>query len=142
MRRLILPAAAITVLISSGIVAEARGFRGGGGFQGGGFRSASVGGGWRGGVGRPGWGAAGPIAGRPGWGAGRPGWGARPIAGRPGWGYGGYHRYGYGYRPYGYGLAGAAVGAAAGYALTSPAGDGECGPYAYYDAYAGVCRPY
>ncbi len=43
-------------------------------------------------------------------------------------------------RPYGYGLGAAAVGAAAaaGYGATY----GRCGPYATYDAYAGICRAY
>jgi hypothetical protein len=55
------------------------------------------------------------------------------------YGYGRYGRYGYGYRP-GVGLAAAGVGAAAaaGYYGTR----GGCGPYAYYDSYAGVCRSY
>ena len=62
-----------TLIVTSMTDADARpGFRGGG-YRGGGYRGVAVGRGYHGGIGRPGWGAAGPIAGRPGWrGAGRP----------------------------------------------------------------------
>lgn len=82
MKALLISSAAFAALILTGVAADARGFRGGGGgfrggggFHGGGFRGGGFrggggfhGGGFRGGIGRPGWGAAGPIAGRPGWG--------------------------------------------------------------------------
>ena len=138
MKTLMIAAATLATLIVTSVTeADARpGFRGGG-YRGGGYRGVAVGRGYRGGIGRPGWGAAGPIAGRPGWGA------AGPIAGRPGWGrygyrpYGGYRGYGYGYRRYGYGLAAAGVAAGVGAAYY-----GGCGPYAYYDSYYGACRYY
>jgi hypothetical protein len=126
MKTLMIAAAAFATLIVTSVTdADARpGFRGGG-YRGGGYRGVAVGRGYRGGIGRPGWGAAGPIAGRPGWGR----YGYRP--------YGGYRGYGYGYRRYGYGLAAAGVAAGVGAAYY-----GGCGPYAYYDSYYGACRYY
>ena len=143
MKALLIASAAFATLIFAGVTeADARFGRGGGYGGGGGHRGMAVGRWYRGGLGRPGWGAAGPIAGRHGAGrpiAGRPGWGAAgPIAGRPGRVYGGgYYRGG----AYGYGLVAAGVGAAAYYGANAAYYSG-CGPYAYFDPNYGVCRPY
>jgi hypothetical protein len=105
--------------------AAARGFGGvrAGGFAGahamaplGGMRTAAIG--------RPGWGAAGPIVGRPGW--GRPGWGGGWRGGwGGGWGGGG----GWGWP--------IAAGIATGVALAGPWGWGG-GSCTYWNGFAWV----
>ena len=64
MKTLMIAAAAFATLIVASVTdADARpGFRGGG-YRGGGYRGVAVGRGYRGGIGRPGWGAAGPSRG-------------------------------------------------------------------------------
>jgi hypothetical protein len=145
MKCFIIAVSAVTALIVTSAAAEARGF-GGGGFRGGGFR----GGGFHAGGFRAGGFRGGGIGGyRGGY---RGGYAYRGGVGRYGGAYayrGGYGRYvrpgygayGYRYRPYGYGLAAAGVGAAAAAAGYYGATSGGCGPYQYWDAYAGVCRP-
>ncbi|KAB7785194.1 BA14K family protein [Methylorubrum populi] len=130
------------------------GFRGGGaGLAGGGFRGGGVGIGGGGFAGRPGFGAGRPgfgngIAGRPGFGAGRPGFGngvagVRPgFGGNPGW-YGnrgwrnaGWHRRGYGYGGVGLGLGlGAGLGLAAGGLYGAYGYPGYGYGYGYDDGY-------
>ncbi|ABY32624.1 hypothetical protein [Methylorubrum extorquens] len=117
MKTLLIASAAFAAMILTGVTADARGgrggggVRGGGGFHGGGFqvgRAGGVRGGYRGGV-------AGGYR-------------------------GGYGRYGY---RTGIGAAAIGVGAAgaAAYGLSN-SGSYSCGSHHYYDANSGACQPY